>query len=463
MKRRLTLFLSAAIFACQTPELEESWTLPDLPADWVHPAAVGTVEASWWLAIGGEELDALVQEALTSNRDLTVAAARVKQVAALEAAARANSNPTLDLDSGVRRSRQNFIGFPIPGGGDVLSSTSTTYDLGFSVGWEPDLWGRLAAGERAAAADTAAALAEERAAQESIIAAVVRGWLTVAELGDQVLHRGALVASHERTVSLLEASVNDGNAAVGELLAARGQLAVARADEVQAKSDLAEASRSLEWLLGRYPSASEFEAVEVRLPAVPAGLPVELLGRRPDLLAAAARFEAARSRAELARSELWPRLVLTGNLGRASADLEDLLDGDFSVWGLAARLTAPLLDGGRRRAAIDGADARAEEAAAEWTRFTWLAASEVESALDREVRLAQVLAQSDDALAQARQGNDFARSRFSDGLLPAAQVLEVERSLINARIGRGRARLARHLVRVDLHLALGGAFQEEQL
>ncbi len=461
----LRVLVPLALVSCTSiDEAGDSSSPSALAPAWISPAARGdVVPTRWWLALGGEDLDALVDEALTHNADLAVSAARLRVVTADLRAAGAARLPSVDLSAGAGRRRQNFIGFPIPGSGSgALSSTYTSYDAGVVASWEPDLWDRLGSAERAALRDQEAAVADLAGARESIAAAVVRAWLVCREAG---LHRESVRGIQEawrRNEQVILERYEGGLADAQALRLARSNTHGAASVVAAAGQAHAAARRRLEHLLGRHP-AGELSAgpgLEVALSPVPAGLPIELLGRRPDLVAAHARFEAARHRAGAARADLWPRITLTGDAGGVSDQVGDLLDGDYSVWGLAARLTAPLFDGGRRRAVIEGADAATDQAAAGLASAVLTAAFEVELALAAEVELQERARQSSLAAGEAARSAELAADRYRAGVIDVTALLELQRLALAAEDLRMAARRDLWLNRVDLHLALGGGFGE---
>jgi multidrug efflux system outer membrane protein len=195
---------------------------------------------------------------------------------------------------------------------------------------------------------------------------------------------------------------------------------------------------------------------------VPAGLPVELLARRPELLAAGLRVDAALARADAARADLWPRLVLTANGGSTSSSLGDLLDGDFSAWGLAARLAQPVVDGGRRRAGIEALDEEGLARGREFAGALLTACAEVEDALDAELHLAAQV----EHLGRARAASDEARRLADDeyraGLVGIVTSLEAQRRELAAERALLDARAALLANRVALHVALGGGFDARE-
>ena len=219
--------------------------------------------------------------------------------------------------------------------------------------------------------------------------------------------------------------------------------------------------RQLEVILGRYPGAGL--AAPQTLPGlphpVPAGLPAELIARRPDLAAAERRLAALDRRVAGARRSLYPRLSLTGSAGTASNELGDLVDTDFSVWNLVGNLVQPLFQGGRLRANVDLQRARLEEAVNGFGQAALTAFLEVEHTLVAEDLLARRQVALDEAARQAEGARRLALEQYRYGLTDYIVVLESERRALLAQSEALAVRRARLDARVDLHLALGGGFE----
>jgi NodT family efflux transporter outer membrane factor (OMF) lipoprotein len=456
----MALLAASLLSACRSTEPPEvappDVSLPDAFAASVSSGAVS--DAPWWEEFGDAELAAVVEEALENNRDLAAASARVEQAAALARIAGADRLPTLDAGLDWQRRQQVFVGFPF-GGASIFDS----YQGLFRASWEADLWGRIAAGVSAAEADLVATAADREAARQSIAAQTARALLSLREAREQLAISRESVTSFERTLAMVDDRYSLGRESVVQVLLSRSDLEAARALLVQREEEEARATRRLEVLLGRYPAgALEGSAtLPVLPPPPPPGLPVELLGRRPDLVASGARVAAAAARVDEAEAARWPTLTLTASGGRTSDELGDLLDGDFTIWTLAGGLTAPLFQGGRIRAGIDLADARAREAAEQWAGSLLIALAEVETALAIEQQLASQAQHLASSAAEARQARDESAERYAAGRSDFLTVLAAQRRTLEAE-----ARLLSHRrryleARVDLYLALGGGFPPE--
>ena len=220
--------------------------------------------------------------------------------------------------------------------------------------------------------------------------------------------------------------------------------------------------RQLEVLLGRYASAtvSTPSTLPDTPPAIPGGLPAALVSRRPDLVAAERRIAAARQRLHVARADLYPRFSLTGSTGTATSALTDLIDGDFGIWSLLGNLLQPVFQGGRLRAGVDRAEARAAEELATYANTALQAFAEVETALAAEEFLAERERHLETSVEQSRAAESLADDRYRIGLDDYVTVLESQRLALQAErdlIGARRQRLEN---RVDLYLALGGGFDQ---
>jgi multidrug efflux system outer membrane protein len=460
----LCYWLAAACSAPAQRDYEEP--LIETPAAFVADSEArveGDAPEAWWTEFGDERLDRLVEGVLANNHDLAAAAARVDQAAAEARMAGAAQMPAVGVGAGFNRTRQNFIGLPIPGGGSVLSTTSQGYGLSLDLSWELDLWGKLDAAARAAGAEFSASEAELRGVGLSLAAQATKTWLAFAAARLQLEVAEQRVASFSQTSRILRQRYADGRVDPLDYRLSESQLASAKASRDASLEVLERVTRQLETLLGEYPAGlldgpSELPELPDR---VPVGLPSELLQRRPDLLAAIERLRAADLRLYQARKELWPSLSLTASGGRRSAELEDLASSSFDVWSLAGNLTQPIFQGGRLRAGVDLADARVRESLERYSQLALTAFSEVEVALAVADHLDARVADLAEAARHAAAGEDLAESRYRAGRHDILAVLTARRQAFDTETAWIAARRERLEARVDLYLALGGGFETE--
>ncbi|MBM3278963.1 MAG: efflux transporter outer membrane subunit [Candidatus Handelsmanbacteria bacterium] len=453
----LTLLLAgcAAAPGVRPPEIAPP------PATWTAPAASGMVDTLGWAGLGDSLATGLVAEALRHNHNLQAAAARLGAALAQARAAGAPLWPQAGGDLSGSRARRNFIGLPIPSAGDrVLASTSNTYGASLNLNWEVDLWGRLRAGAAAARADAEAARAELRGAQLSLAAQTLRVYFAAVEARRQVELAQTAADNYHLSSQQVRAQYERGLRSSLDLRLALSSQAGAEANLAGRQRLYRTALRQLEVLAGRYPAALIQTSGDLPPlpPPVPAGLPAELVGRRPDLAAARERLLAADARLASARAALYPRLSLTASGGRSSGELGDLLDGEFAVWNLVGNLSQPLFQGGRLRAGVDLASAGREGAVAAYAQTLLQAYAEVESALDAETYLQTqeqaLCSAADEALAARR----LAEERYARGLTDMVTLLTAQNSAFESESRWLATRRQQLEARLDLHLALGGGF-----
>jgi outer membrane protein TolC len=220
------------------------------------------------------------------------------------------------------------------------------------------------------------------------------------------------------------------------------------------------ALRQLELLLGRYPSARIKTGDELPTikSAVPAGLPADLIARRPDLVAADRRLAAADRRLAQSRRALLPSISLTASTGRSSGELGDLLDGNFSVWNLIGNISQPLLQGGRLRAGVDLSQAGLDQALASYAQSALRAYAEVEQALAGEEFLTNQEKALKTATSEALAARTLAEERYAKGLSDLITLLDAQRRAFDAKSRLLSVQRMRLDGRIDLYLALGGGF-----
>lgn len=470
MNRILTLSLCLLAWASAScvspPEVRHPETGVELPEDWTGRAGEGEVVGQeWWSQFGDPELDSLVLEALARNHDLDLASARLEAALAQARIAGADIYPSVDFALDAVRQQQNFVGFPIPGrSGDVLTTRFNRLSTSLGTRWEVDLWGRIRSGKRAALADVRAAEEELRATRQSIAARVTLAWLELLEARQQLELAGETVESFRSSAGWIQARYDVGLRPALDLRLALSNLSSAEASLQSVRQHFDALARQLEILLGRYPAAalksdSELPGVP---PDIPAGLPADLLSRRPDLVAAERRLAASDARVREARASLYPRIALTASGGTSSKELVDLLNGDFSVWAIGGNLVQPIFNGWRLRAGVSLAEARSSEAAAAYAKLLLNALAEVETALASESLLGRRELELSRAAEQAVEARRLAEEQYRSGLTGLLVLLESQRRAVNAESQLIAARRQRLQVRVQLHLALGGDFSREE-
>ncbi len=441
----------------------------EVPGAWdaAETAPASATPDPWWRTFDDPTLSRLIEESLAGSFDLAAVAARVEAAEARARIAGAALLPQADGSLTPSRTRRNFIGFPIPGGEErVLTSLNTSWGLSLNLSWEVDLWGRLRSARDAVGRDLQAARADLAGAALSLSGQTAKAYFAVLEAREQAALARATLENRRRNLDRVRRRFEAGLVDALDLRLARSEEASAESvlqSQLQALDAL---ERQLQALLVRYPDR-ELDRLPDELPevfdhgpeAVPAGLPAEIVSRRPDLAGAEARLEAAGFRVAEARAALYPGLRLTGSAGRSSEDVEDLLDGDFTVWSIAGSLLQPIFQGGRLRANVDLSRASFEEATALYAGRVLQAFREVETALAAERYLEGQTTALERAAEEARRARELAEERYRMGLTDYLNVLEAQRRAFDADSRRLQAERRRLDARVDLVLALGGGYR----
>ncbi|MCM2311091.1 MAG: efflux transporter outer membrane subunit [Steroidobacteraceae bacterium] len=454
--RRLTVIAAAcALTAC----VGEPYVRPELAVPSQYRFALaqtqGAADTLWWTQFGDPTLDALVTEALASNEDLRIAAARVDQFQGAKVTTRAPLFPAVGYTGTTgRQSRSERVYGP---GADAAQDFS---NAGFTAGWEIDVWGRVRNLTVAADADWRASEADRRATVLSLVSAVASGYLTLLSLDDQLETSQRTLASRRQALTVFEKRHKGGVISGVELSQARSQYEVAAAAVPLLQQQIARQENALSVLVGRNPGpvTRGRRLGELATPVVPAGLPSELLAQRPDVVSAEQSLIAANARVSAARALYFPSISLTGLLGVASLDLDELFDSGSDTWNYSGTVTGPIFQGGAILGVNRQAEAQQQQLLASYERTVRRAFADVDDAL-----IATQMS-TERSGAQRRQVEALqnyarlARKRFEGGYSSYLEVLDADTSLFNAELLYSEGHRERLLAHVDLYKALGGGW-----
>ncbi len=412
---------------------------------------------SWLKDFDDPHLFGLIDEALRSNYDLRAAAARLEGAGASARVVDANRYPQINGSAGASL-RNNILDQT---DGSLERSTLDSYSAGLNLFWEIDVWGKLKNRSQAAIADLEEQAALYDAAKFSLAANTLKAWFTTVEAELQLQLAEETVRVFEQNLQVVEGSYKRG-------LPDRAlDVRLTRANVEGAQSTkyfrerLRDASgRSLETLLGRYPSDSI--QMITNLPVlnfeIPAGLPSELLSRRPDLIAAERRLASSLERVKVAKKEMLPTISLTSSAGTSSGDLQELLDLERVLWNVAGNLAQPIFQGGRLIAGVDLADANSRLALASYSQSVLNAFREVETFLAAEDYLRNEHDAVQRAATESVAAETLAWQQYQRGLVDIITVLESQRRAFNAQSTLLNVINDRLANRINLYLALGGDF-----
>ena len=457
-----------ALFVCGCVKVGPDYHRPDtgiqMPESFEH-ASTDTVTPSpedlWWQVFGKPEIDQLVEEALRNNLDIKKATARILEVRSQFVETRADRFPSASLEGQGERRRRPIIGV-LPG--KSFSTKTDIYTLSLPASFELDLWGRLARAEEAVRADLFQAEENRRTVAQTVVAETISLYLQMESLERRTQITKEIIENLSRTLAFVESRYERGLTSVLDLRQARRTLAQAEALLPSLRQELGMTQQKLAVLLGRYPTtqAPRLQPEEYfrRLATVPAGLPSDLLLRRPDIRAAEAKLMALNARVGVSKASRFPRITLTGSFGYSSDELDQLLQHQSKLWNLALGIVQPLFDAGKLKAGQMAAEARYEQGVAEYAKTVLTAFSEVERAFLTRKEQIERRERTLSFLVEARATQRVAESRYRRGLVDYLTVLEAQQTRFKAEENLVLVDLAILTNRVALHRALGGGWAE---
>ncbi len=470
---RLTVCASALLAGCTAgPDygrpataVPEQFARPH-SADQLSDAQLGT----WWNVFGDAQLNELVNRALAQNLDVEAAAARVREARAQERVAGAGDEPQVGAEASVTRQRISENAIPVPpgsGGGGAFGlpgSEFTTFRIGFDASWELDLFGRTRRTLEAARARTEGAIWSRRDLQVSVAAEVAQNYLRLRTLQRQIANAQAELQRQQRAERLVAARARGGLITGQDLEQQRSERSTAAAAIPALRADVSTRIHALGVLTGQTPEALiadlEQPGALPAPPIVPAGLPSELLRRRPDIRQAERELAASTADIGVAVADLYPRFSLTAAPALVSTALGSLLEWGSRSFSAGGALDWPLFDGGRRRAYVDVANARQDQAVIAYRKSVLTALRDVEDALSRNDSDRRRLADLEDGLRTAIRAEDIANTRYRGGLVTYSDVLlaQQQRLKLEEQVIETRGALARDTV--ALFKALGGGWPD---
>jgi multidrug efflux system outer membrane protein len=417
-----------------------------LPAQWTAGQVSGDVIAGWLTSFNDAQLQSLVTEAIGHNPDLKVAAARVAVASEYAELADSTLWPQVRLLAA--------------GGGDMSGDSSGLQGAGIYADWELDLWGRVRSAKAGQYAAYVSAAADAEYARQSIAALTAKSYFLAVEAGLQQHLAENMVGAATQLVTLTEQRERVGSGDGYDAALARANVETFRDSVEQFKLAREQALRGLEALLGRYPSAQVDVATQLAdLPGpVPAGLPSELLERRPDVIAADQRVAAAFYGVQEAKAARLPRIALTASVNDISSDLFVLQNRDNPVWSAGANLVLPLFTGGALQQQVRIRTAEQQRAVAEYGQIGARAFGDVEDALSAEFAAKRRETILGRAVTENQRAAELAQVRFRVGSGDLRGVQQQQLAVYGSSTALVRVQAEQLIQRVNVFLALGGGF-----
>lgn len=429
-------------------------------------------DAQWWTGFGSVELNRLIAEAQANNTDLRVAVARIRQAEAQAKISGADLYPTLGADAGASRTRQ--------GRQTTSSTTSTTstsssrsdstirnsFSGDLTAGYQVDLFGGNAATAEAALTRLDSSRYNRETVAITLYADIASTYFQLLSLRDRIRLANETLAAAQGILDLLETQRTNGVITDYEVAQQRSNVATQRATVASLQQTERTTLDALAVLLGRPPQGFIVQGnslAALTLPPVAAGLPSELLLRRPDIRKAEADLRAANFDIGAARAARFPSLDLTGRIGTQTSTSSTLFDPGTMIYSIAASLTAPIFQGGRLEGGEDLSRAQKDELAETYRASILTAFRDTEDALGATVNTGRQYGFATEAYEQANEAYRIVEARYRAGTVGFLDLLDAQRSVFSANDTMVQAALGRYSANVSLYKALGGGWNGSTL
>jgi multidrug efflux system outer membrane protein len=420
--------------------------------------AASLADLPWWEVFQDTILKNLITEALGSNYDVKIAAARVQEARAQVGVARSEYFPAIDYNVGAQRTRFSGALLGLSGAGP---STNNLYYGFLSASWEIDIWGRIRRSNEAARASLFATEDARRGVWLTLVSDLGQAYFELLALDVRLDIARNSTDAYQGTYSVFQDRLQGGVASKLETSRAEGALGQAQATIPQLESDIVAKENQISILLGRSPGpiprgTPMYEQAVV--PTVPAGLPSALLERRPDLRQAEQKLVGANANIGVAKAAFFPQLSLTALFGRASPEVSALTGGTATIWAVAGMLSGPIFEGGKNLSNYRVSKAQWEQAKLQYEQAVLTALREVSDALTQLGKLSDAESGQERAVKALEQAVAYAMDRYRHGFASYFEVLEAQQQLYPAQNTLAQIRRDRLLAYVQLYKALGGGW-----
>ncbi|WP_300319177.1 efflux transporter outer membrane subunit [Accumulibacter sp.] len=419
---------------------------------------IDSADTLWWKQFDDPVLDALIDEALAHNSNIAIAAANVEQAAALLPQVRSQLFPQLGYSAGGGRERGREPAFAARLPNDP--NPTTAYQAALSASWEIDLWGRIQRQSEATLANLLATNEARRGVVLSLVASVANGYLQLRGLDAQLVVARQTLQTYAESVDLFKLQFKYGQVSQMNVAQAESQYQSAAAQIPLIESNIAQTQNSLAVLVGRNPGpiARGKPLDRLLLPAVPAGVPSQLLERRPDLLQSEQQLVAANAQIGAARALYFPSISLTGAFGGASGELSKLFSGPARVWSYAGSLAGPIFTFGAVSGQVAQAEAAQRAALLSYQLAIRNAFADVDNALVANANLGQQLQAQIRLVAALKEYTTLSRKLYEGGYADYSTVLQAEQALFPAELNLMAIRAQLLASSVNIYKAMGGGW-----
>lgn len=435
----------------------------DVPGDWRvnEQEARELADSEWWRQFNDPILNDLIATALRENKDLLIAAARIEEFAGRYGVVRADLFPQVGAAAEYNRQRITETGDNrlTPG----YKATTDSFSATLNAGWEIDLWGRIRRSTEAARAQLIASEEGRRAVILSLVSNVASAYINLRDLDRQLEISRNTADSRGKSYQLFKERFAGGIISDLELSQNRSQYEEALASIPGLEKAVAQQENGLSVLLGRNPGpiARGKSIDQLTLPAVAAGLPSDLLERRPDIRQAEQNLIAANAQIGVAKAAYFPSISLTGAFGSASGDLSDLFKGPSKIWQYSAPISLPIFTAGKIAGSVQAAEAIQQQALLGYQQAIQNGFRDVNDALTDQAQTRKQLAAQKSQVDSLRQYAGIARLRYDNGYTDYLAVLDAERSLFNAELAYTQTQGNLHLALINMYKAMGGGWVQK--
>jgi NodT family efflux transporter outer membrane factor (OMF) lipoprotein len=441
------------------------------PPQWSAPMAGGETNlepaiASWWKSFKDPQLDSLIERAAKANHDLRIAGARVREARALYRIAASQLWPTIDAGGSYARQNQSkhqpiIGGLPIPSN---VPFENNVYQAGFDASWEIDVFGGTRRSVEAGKAEVAAAQFGQRSVLVTLLGEVARNYVETRGFQRRLEIAKKNLKTQEEALAITQDRFKNGLTSDLDVQQAATLLAATRSVIPMLETSIQASIHRLDVLLGQPPGTlmaelSQQAPIPTAPPEVPAGLPSDLLRRRPDIQQAERQLAASTARIGVATADLFPKFSLTGLAGFQSISAGDWFNADSRFWSVGPTVQWRIFDAGRIRANIRVQNARQEQALAAYEKTVLASLEEVENSLIAYAK-EQIRRRSlEDAVKSSQDSLHLANQLYSNGLVSFINVLDAERSVYLAEdaLVQSEKTVTQNLI--SLYKALGGGWE----
>ncbi len=459
MRRLFIIALAASLAGCMVgPDYRRPSVEMPQAFRYAEKDARQTADTEWWKAFGDPVLDGLISEALANNKDIKIAAANIEKASGVLTQVRSPLFPQLSYQGNYanqRASERNNT--PVP---SSVSNPFDSFQLFAGATWEIDLWGRIRRLSEAARADLLATGEARKGVVLSLVAAVASNYLQLCGLDEQLAIARLNLSAYAESVNIFELQFQYGAVSLMNVEQARTQYETAAATIPKLESQIAQTENALSILLGRNPGPIARGKInkDLAFPAIPSGLPSQLLERRPDLAQAEQNLISANAQIGAAKALYFPTIALTGSFGYESKNLSDLFKGPARVWSYGGSITGPIFTAGGISGQVRQAEAAQKAALINYEKAIQSAFADVENALVDRKKLEEQLKAQQRLVDASKQYESLAKLQYNGGYSPYSTVLQAQQQLFPAELNLAQIRTALLTSYVNIYKTMGGGW-----